>query len=85
MVEGIANATDRKSLVTATRALDRVLSWNHFVIPQWHARFERIAYWNIFGRSAITPKYGIDFMSWWIDPVKQAKTLRNIEERGHTR
>ena len=72
LIEKIVAARDRKSLITATRALDRVLLWNHYIIPQWHARFDRIAYWDMFGRPAKNPKYGIDFMSWWVDSAKQA-------------
>ena len=71
LIEKIVAARDRKSLVTATRALDRVLLWGHYVIPQWHLKFDRIAYWDIFGRPK-DPKYGVDFMSWWIDPAKAA-------------
>jgi len=72
LIEKIVAARDRKSVITATRALDRVLLWGHYVIPQWHLKFDRIAYWDIFGRSAKNPKYGVDFMSWWIDPAKVA-------------
>lgn len=69
LVEKIVDATDRKSLVTATRALDRVLLWGHYVIPQWHVRNDRIAYWDRFGIPK-HPKYGADTMSWWVDPAK---------------
>ena len=48
-----------------------MLLWGHYVIPQWHLKFDRIAYWDIFGRPK-DPKYGVDFMSWWIDPAKAA-------------
>ena len=72
LIEKIVAARDRKSVITATRALDRVLLWGHYVIPQWHLKFDRIAYWDIFGRPAKDPRYGVDFMSWWIDPAKAA-------------
>ncbi len=72
LIEKIVAARERKSLVTATRSLDRVLSWGHYVIPQWHLTFDRIAYWDIFGRPARDPKYGVDFMSWWFDKAKAA-------------
>ena len=55
LIEKIVAARDRKSVITATRALDRVLLWGHYVIPQWHLKFDRIAYWDIFGRSAKIP------------------------------
>jgi microcin C transport system substrate-binding protein len=76
LVEAIVAARDRKSLVTATRALDRVLQWNHFVIPQWHIRSFRMAWWDRFGRPAKTPAYGIGFDSWWIDSARQNALLK---------
>jgi microcin C transport system substrate-binding protein len=53
-----------------------VLSWNHYVIPQWHVRIDRIAYWDKFGIPK-HPKYGVDTMSWWIDPAKEAALSQN--------
>ena len=77
LIETLIAAPDRASLVAATRALDRVLLWNHYVVPQWHIRFDRIAYWDKFGKSAKSPKYGNDLMSWWVDAGKAA----SLEER----
>lgn len=71
LIEKIVDARDRKSVITATRALDRVLQWNHYVIPQWHVRKDRLAYWNKFGIPEHA-KYGVDTMSWWIDPAREA-------------
>jgi len=75
LIDRIVDAPDRKSLVAATRALDRVLLWNHYVIPQWHVRMDRLAYWDRFGIPK-HPKYGADVMSWWVDPAKDA-ALKN--------
>ena len=75
LIDRIVDAPDRKSLVAATRALDRVLLWNHYAIPQWHVRMDRLAYWDRFGIPK-HPKYGADVMSWWIDPAKDA-ALKN--------
>jgi microcin C transport system substrate-binding protein len=72
LIYKIIAAPDRASLVTATRALDRVLLWGHYVIPNWHSRVERIAYWNKFGKTDRTPKYGVDLFAWWIDPAMEA-------------
>jgi len=76
LIDKIIAAHDRKSLVTAVHALDRVLLWNHYVIPQWHVRNDRIAYWNKFGQPKITPKYGVALFSWWVDPEKEAALQR---------
>ena len=72
LVELVIQAPDRKSLVTRTRALDRVLLWGFYCIPNWHIRAFRVAYWDKFGRPAGAPKYGLGFDSWWVDPKKDA-------------
>ena len=71
LIENIVAAPDRKSLVTSVRALDRVLQWGHWVIPHWHIKYDRIAFWNKFGRPKITPIQGNQFLSWWIDKEKE--------------
>jgi microcin C transport system substrate-binding protein len=71
LIDKIITAPDRQSLVTACRALDRVLLWGHYVIPNWYSRKFRIAYWNKFSRPEIKPKYALGFFdTWWIDPEK---------------
>jgi len=72
LVDLVISAPDREGLVTRTRALDRVLLWHHYVIPHWHITYFRVAYWDKFGRPAITPKYALAFDTWWVDPVKAA-------------
>ena len=51
-------AKDRDELVAATKALDRVLLWNHYVVPQWTYGKVRTARWDRFGRPEKMPKYG---------------------------
>ena len=72
LVELVIAAPDRDSLVTRTRALDRVLLWGHYVIPNWHTRVFRVAYWDKFGRPEVTPRYALGFNNWWVDPEKAA-------------
>jgi microcin C transport system substrate-binding protein len=73
LIDRVIAAPDRERLVSATRALDRALLWGHYVIPQWHLQVFRVAYWNAFGKPALTPKYDLGFIdSWWIDPAKAA-------------
>lgn len=68
LVDRIIAAPDRQSLIDRTRALDRVLLWNFYVIPQWHNRVFRVAYWDKFGRPEVTPKYALGFDAWWVKP-----------------
>ncbi len=49
LVDRIILAKDREELVAATHALDRVLLWNHYLVPQWHMPFDRLARWDMFG------------------------------------
>jgi microcin C transport system substrate-binding protein len=82
LIDKIIQAPTREDLVTATHALDRVLLWDHYVIPHWHITYDRVAYWDKFVRPKINPKYGIDLFAWWIDPVKLAalgKRGSNVE------
>lgn len=72
LIEKVIFAKDREELVAATRALDRVLLWNFYVVPQYHRPVVWLAYWNKFGIPEKQPDYvGPDTESWWIDPVKE--------------
>lgn len=71
LVERLIAAPDRPGLITLTKALDRVLLWNHYLIPHWHLRQFRVAYWNKFARPQKSPKYALGFNTWWIDPDPQ--------------
>jgi len=70
LIEKLINAKNREELVTITRALDRILLWHHFVIPQWHMSAYRVLYWDIFDQPTIKPKYSLGFETWWIDQNK---------------
>lgn len=73
LVERVIFATDRDDLLAATHALDRVLLWGFYVVPQWHNPVQWVAYWNKFGKPEKQPSYsGYDQESWWIDPAKEA-------------
>ena len=72
LIEQIVAAPDRASLVVRVQALDTVLQWSHLVIPHFHIPYDRLVYWNRFGVPEKSPDNGVAFMSWWIDPVKDA-------------
>ena len=71
LIEKIIAASSREDLIIAVKAMDRVLQWNYWLIPQFHANFDRIAYWNKFGRPKVTPSQGNQFISWWVDAKKE--------------
>lgn len=73
MIEAIVAAKDRRSLVAHTRALDRLLLWGHYVIPHWHIKGDRLAFWDKFGYPAVTPTMGYQIDAWWVDPAREAR------------
>jgi microcin C transport system substrate-binding protein len=76
LIDHVIFAKDRDDLVAATHALDRVLLWHHFVIPQWTYGKVRTARWDRYSHPDVLPKYGRGAFPtvWWFDPAKAAKT-----------
>jgi microcin C transport system substrate-binding protein len=72
LIEKIILSKDRADLVAATHALDRVLLWNFYVVPQWYLPADRIAVWDQFGRPAKLPsQFPVRHeQTWWIDKAK---------------
>lgn len=65
LVEQLIQAPDREQLILRSRALDRVLLWNHYVIPQYHINSYRVAFWDKFAYPDVRPKYALGFDTWW--------------------
>jgi microcin C transport system substrate-binding protein len=76
IIEDIIDAQTREDLKVRTNALDRILLWNHYMIPGWYLGKSRVAYWDKFQMPEVKPKDGIGFVTWWIDPTKE-KALNN--------
>ncbi|MDH3451510.1 MAG: extracellular solute-binding protein [Gammaproteobacteria bacterium] len=76
LVEKLIVARDREQLVAHTRALDRVLLYGHYVIPNWHIRAFRVAYWDKFRRPRIAPKYAFGLDTWWVDEAREAELAK---------
>ena len=76
LIDQIVFAKSRADLVAATKALDRVLLWNHYVVPQWYYGKMRTARWDRFAHPDPLPRYGAAAFPtlWWWDPDKAAKT-----------
>lgn len=68
LVDDLIRADSRSALDTAARALDRVLRWGFYVVPQWNFDGTRVALWNKFGYPQPFPRYTPDFSVWWVDP-----------------
>ena len=74
LVADVVGAKTHEDLVTAAHALDRVLLWGWYMVPQWHLRELHVAYWNRFGHPAAPVRTGLFFASWWLDPALAAAT-----------
>jgi microcin C transport system substrate-binding protein len=73
LIEALISSPDRESLVARTQALDRVLLWSFYVIPNWYSGVDRFVYWNKFSRPAETPRRGTSLAFWWFDAAKAAR------------
>jgi microcin C transport system substrate-binding protein len=75
LIERVIFTKDRAELVAATRALDRVLMWNHYIVPQYYLFKVRSARWDRFARPAVLPQYGMSGFPtvWWWDAERAAK------------
>jgi len=79
LIETLIAAPDRKSLITRTKALDRVLQWGHYVIPHWHLDYDRLIFWSKLQRPEVTPLKGSQFDTWWVNPESATK-IQNIQK-----
>jgi microcin C transport system substrate-binding protein len=78
LVAQVAQAPDAAQHRTAVHALDRVLLWGFYVLPNWHIPHFRVAYWDVFGRRQDAPPlYDLAILdTWWWDPAKAANVRK---------
>nr|WP_318380953.1 extracellular solute-binding protein [uncultured Enterobacter sp.] len=69
----IAAQGDKAKLLPLGRALDRVLTWNYYMLPMWYMASDRLAYWDKFSMPTRRPIYSLGFDTWWYDVNKAAK------------
>lgn len=74
LIGHVITAEDREDLITSVKALDRVLLWNHLVIPHWHIPYTRIAFWDKFAMPDTVPMQGVQMFSWWYDRTRGPQT-----------
>ena len=70
LIEKIIHAENREDLIIISKALDRVLLWQHYVIPNWHISSYRVLYWDFFDKPKVRPKYSLGLDTWWINQKK---------------
>ena len=72
LIDRLLSAQTRDEQVAATRALDRVLLWQHYSIPNWYIDYHRLAYRNRFAFVA-TPPYTLGLRTWWLKSMENAE------------
>jgi microcin C transport system substrate-binding protein len=79
LIERIVAADNRPDLVTACKALDRIIRSGRYWVPHWYKASHWIAYWDVLGRPPTKPRYARGIPeTWWYDRGKAAK----LEQRG---
>ncbi len=75
LIDRLIFAKDRAELVAAAKALDRVLLWHHYLVPQWTYGKQRTARWDRYARPEKLPEYGASAFPtiWWWDAERAAK------------
>lgn len=74
IIEDVIYARDRPELIAAARALDRVILWSQYIIPQWYNPNAWVAYWDKFGRPAKHPSQDPGVLTtWWYDAAAAGK------------
>jgi microcin C transport system substrate-binding protein len=74
LIDKIIAAQTRAELVTAARALDRVIRSGYYWVPHWYKASHRVAYWDVFGHPPTKPRYSRGIPeTWWYDRDKAAK------------
>lgn len=88
LVEKAIAVKSRRELVPIIHALDRVLLFGYYGIPNWYSGFYRVAYWKKFDKPSVQPIYAsmpasvID--TWWIDQESD-KTIAQKQEQAKTK
>ena len=77
LIERVIAADTRSGLVTACKALDRVIRSGRYWVPHWYKASHWLAFWDVFGRPAIKPRFARGIPeTWWYDREKAAKIVQ---------
>lgn len=80
MIANVINAGSREELTTAVKALDRVLLWGEYLIPQWYYPYDRIAHSSRLLRPETDPLYSTDIYTWWINNTPVQKNAIKVKD-----
>lgn len=75
MLNHIEKASTLEELQTAARALDRILLWEHYTIPQYHKKGFNLVHWDKFLKPANPASYDMGVSTWWSKPEEEIRKL----------
>jgi microcin C transport system substrate-binding protein len=85
LIDNIVEAKTRKELVNYIQAMDRILTHQFYIVPNWYIPYDRIVYWNKFSRPKINPSQSIiinNILEWWWFDESKATRLKNARASG---
>ncbi len=65
LLDRLVEVETKEEIIAYARALDRVLLWGYYSVPQVYSRHYRIVYWNKFGIPDIRTDYALGMEAWW--------------------
>ncbi|CAH0145024.1 hypothetical protein SRABI111_00803 [Pseudomonas carnis] len=86
LIDGLVRANDRPTMVRYAHALDRVLQWGFYWIPNYYPPGSSSVWWNRFGRPATAPLNDVGIDGWWEispTPLTNAQMRQLTEEHQH--
>ncbi|RMO70642.1 Extracellular solute-binding protein, partial [Pseudomonas syringae pv. aptata] len=65
LIDGLVSANTRNDMVLYARALDRVLQWGYYMIPNYYSKGTPLVFANRFGMPDVAPIYDVGLETWW--------------------
>ena len=85
LIDVIVKAKSRDELINAIQAMDRILTHQFYIVPNWYISYDRVVYWNKFSRPRINPSQSIitnNILEWWWWDEKKVSQLKKARVSG---
>ena len=85
LIEIIVKAKSRNELIHAIQAMDRILTHQFYIVPNWYTSYDRVVYWNKFSRPKINASQAViqnNILEWWWLDTKKSKQLKQARNSG---
>ncbi len=85
LINTIVEAKSRKELINSIKAMDRILTHQFYIVPNWYISYDRIVYWNKFSHPKINASQSSiinNILEWWWHDENKATTLTKARASG---